>query len=158
MPYTIHTYLHQVVAIDRNNLDRHGILSSLGKSRVRITRYHTSWDMSYFLVWIFGPVTDRQTDRQTDGQKAMHMSPLCISTGVLKNANLILFYNCLPTHWYFYYRPRSRGDNTFGSVRLSVNALTAELKNIIECSSQGAFKMVAYLICYLFDRLRHCGR
>ena len=29
----------------------------------------------------FGPVTDGQTD----GQKAMHMSPPCISTGVLKN-------------------------------------------------------------------------
>ena len=25
------------------------------------------------------------------------------------------------------YQPRSRGDNTFGSVRLSVNALTPEL-------------------------------
>ncbi len=32
------------------------------------------------------------------------------------------------------------------------------LKNIIECSSQGAFKMVAYLICCCFDRLRHRGR
>ena len=30
----------------------------------------------------FGPVTP---DRRTDGQKAMHMSPPCIHTGVLKN-------------------------------------------------------------------------
>ena len=37
--------------------------------------------MNYFLVLNFGPVTP---DRQTDGQKAMHKSPLCISTGVLK--------------------------------------------------------------------------
>ncbi len=32
------------------------------------------------------------------------------------------------------------------------------LKNIIESSSQGAFKIVAYLICCCFDRLRHRGR
>ena len=30
----------------------------------------------------FGQVTDRQTD---DGQKVMHNSPPCISTGLLKN-------------------------------------------------------------------------
>ncbi len=45
--------------------------------------------MNYFLVLGFGQVEfwssdTRQTDRQTDGQKAMHMSPPCISTGVLK--------------------------------------------------------------------------
>ncbi len=47
-----------------------------------------------------------------------------------------------------FYRPRSRGDNKFGSVRLFVCLCVCEtqvsytLKNIIECSSQGAFKMV----------------
>ncbi len=32
------------------------------------------------------------------------------------------------------------------------------LKNIIECSSQGAFKMVVYVICCFYDRLGVCGR
>ena len=36
---------------------------------------------NYSLVMNFGPVTP---DRQTNRQKAMHMSPPCISTGVLK--------------------------------------------------------------------------
>ncbi len=43
---------------------------------------YTSWDMNYFLVWI---LVQWRTDRRTDRQKAMHMSPPCISTGVLKN-------------------------------------------------------------------------
>ncbi len=43
-------------------------------------------DMKYFLVLSFGQVELWSSDtRQTDGQKAMHMSPPCISTGVLKN-------------------------------------------------------------------------
>ena len=50
----------------------------------------------------FGQITDGQTDRQTDRQKVMYMSPLCISTGVLKNlqkryhnsVNELLSYVC----------------------------------------------------------------
>ena len=49
---------------------------------------YASWDMNYFLVnyflvMSFGQVTDRQ--------KAVHMSPLCISTGVLKNVVLKVY-------------------------------------------------------------------
>ncbi len=39
---------------------------------------HILQDMNYDLVLSFGKVT-------TDGQKAMHKSPSCIRTGVLKN-------------------------------------------------------------------------
>ena len=45
------------------------------------------WDMNFCLV-TFGLVwilVKSQTDRQTDIQKAMHMSPPCLCTGVLKN-------------------------------------------------------------------------
>ncbi len=42
-----------------------------------LASYYTSWDMNYFLVWIL-------VQWRTDRQKAMHMSPPCISTGVLK--------------------------------------------------------------------------
>ncbi len=60
-------------------------------SDLRLGNMPAAWDMDYFLVLNFGPVTpDGQTDGQTDRQKAMHMSPPCISTGVLKN--LYLFY------------------------------------------------------------------
>ncbi len=50
--------------------------------------------MNFFLVTFFlvfvpdgqtDGQTDRQTDRQTDGQKATPKSPLCMSTGGLKN-------------------------------------------------------------------------
>ncbi len=40
----------------------------------------------------YGPVTDRQTDRQ----KALHMSPPCICTGVLKNGSPTKIYTILP--------------------------------------------------------------
>ncbi len=51
----------------------------------------TKQDINYFLVLGFGQVTsDRQTDRQTDRQKAMHKSPACRSTGVLKK---VLYIN-----------------------------------------------------------------
>ncbi len=40
----------------------------------------------------FGPVTDGRTDRQ----KAMHMSPPCISTGVLKNKSFNSFVVVIP--------------------------------------------------------------
>ncbi len=44
---------------------------------------HQSWvEMNYFLVLSFGQVT---SDGLMDGWKAMHMSPPCICTGVLKN-------------------------------------------------------------------------
>ncbi len=61
------------------------------------------------------------------------------------------------------YRPRSRGDNMFGSVRvfvcmyvgMCVRALKSAtlLKNIIECSSQGAFKMVGFSKWLLFRQV-----
>ncbi len=48
----------------------------------------------------------RQTDRQTDRQKAMHMSPPCISTGVLNNIMITMSKYLLETvyiraalHW-----------------------------------------------------------
>ncbi len=44
----------------------------------QLANSHNLQDMNYFLVLGFGRVT-------SDGQKAMHQSPLCISTGVLKN-------------------------------------------------------------------------
>ncbi len=45
--------------------------------------------VNYFLVMNFGQATsDGRTDGRTDGQTAMHMSPLCISTGVLKNCHI----------------------------------------------------------------------
>ena len=64
---------------------------------------------------------------------------------------------------YHFYRPRSRGDNMFGSVRvfvcmyvgMCVRALKSAtlLKNIIECSSQGAFKMVGHSKWLLFRQV-----
>ncbi len=44
----------------------------------QLANSHNSQDMNYFLGLGFGQVT-------SDGQKAMHKSPPCISTGVLKN-------------------------------------------------------------------------
>ncbi len=42
----------------------------------------TSQDMNFLLVWIFVKL-------HPDGQKALHMSPPCISKGELKNKNFI---------------------------------------------------------------------
>ncbi len=53
------------------------------------------WDMNYFLV-NFGPVNfGGVTDGQTDRQKVMHMSPPCISTGVLKCSKIYIHFNSL---------------------------------------------------------------
>ncbi len=54
-------------------------------NKENLFNYHAFLRYELFSSLNFGPVTDRRSDRQTDGQKAMHMSPSCISKGVLKN-------------------------------------------------------------------------
>ncbi len=54
----------------------------------QVANWHTLQDKNYFLVLGFGPVT-------SDGQKAMHMSPPCICTGVLKNGMVPAFRFCI---------------------------------------------------------------
>ncbi len=56
--------------------------------------------------------------------------------------------------WVFIDREAREIIHLVASVCLSVRPSVTT----IECSSQGAFKMVAYLICCCFDRLRHRGR
>ncbi len=55
------------------------------------SRCNTFRDMNYCPV-NFCLVILSQTDRQTDRQKAMHMSPPCMSTGGLKNQTSFQFF------------------------------------------------------------------
>ena len=57
----------------------------------------TFWGMNFFLVLIFGQVTSRQ--------KAMHMRPLCISTGGLKYTIHIFGAPQKCEQWYSYPQP-----------------------------------------------------
>ncbi len=59
---------------------------------------YTFWDMNYFLIWM---LVKSRTDGQTDGQKVMHMSPPCISTGLLnKIAWFVAQYSLLSVHFW----------------------------------------------------------
>ena len=52
-------------------------------SKFQTPTYNTFRDMNFFSSLTFGQV-------QTDRQKAMHMSPLCMGTGGLKNDKMFL--------------------------------------------------------------------
>ncbi len=72
-------------------------------ANLRLGNMPAASDMDYFLALNFGPVTP-------DGQKAMHMSPPCISTGVLKDGKSSLWLHI----WLAYEnresgRPKLRG-------------------------------------------------
>ncbi len=57
-------------------------------SNFRLANRHILQDMNYFLVLGFGQVT-------SDGLKAMHKSPLCISTSMLKNCDKLANFSTL---------------------------------------------------------------
>ena len=55
----------------------------------QVAGYNTFQDINYFLVLNFCLVTP-------DGQKARHMSPPCIGTGVLNNILIIFITSSIP--------------------------------------------------------------